>query len=154
VKFRKFLTDFKAFAIHGNVLSLAVGVMIGGAFGKITTSLVGDIFTPLLSVVTGGVNFSGLTLPLTGDAVINYGAFLTNVVDFILIAFCVFLFTRLVGKLMPKKPEMPAPPKPPMKTCPFCRMEVDALATRCPHCTSVLAEDHDETHAHPNGNRQ
>jgi large conductance mechanosensitive channel len=140
MKIKKFLEDFKAFAIHGNVLSLAVGVMIGGAFGKITTSLVNDIFTPLLSVITGGVNFSGLTLPLTDETAINYGAFLTNVVDFILIAFCVFLFTRLVGRLMPKKVETPAPPKPATKTCPFCCLEVDLLATRCPHCTSALEE--------------
>jgi large conductance mechanosensitive channel len=140
MKIRKFLLDFKAFAVHGNVLSLAVGVMIGGAFGKITTSLVGDIFMPLISVVTGGVDFSGLSLPLTGDAQLNYGAFLTNIVDFILIAFCVFLFTRLVAKLAPKKPEVPEPPKPATKACPFCLMTVDALARRCPHCTSVLEE--------------
>ncbi|MDR0896366.1 MAG: large conductance mechanosensitive channel protein MscL [Oscillospiraceae bacterium] len=138
MKIRKFLNDFKAFAVHGNVLSLAVGVMIGGAFGKITTSLVNDIFTPLLSLVTGGVDFSGLMLPLSEDAQLNYGAFLTNVVDFVLIAFCVFLFTRLVGKIAPKKPDAP---KPATKVCPYCRMAVDALATRCPHCTSVFTQD-------------
>lgn len=148
---KKFLSDFKAFAAQGNVLNLAVGVMIGGAFGKIVTSLVNDIFTPILGLITGGINFSGLFIALDGkryasiqDAVdngvgtLNYGAFLTNIFDFFLIALCVFMFVRLLGKVFPKKP---GPPEPKPRRCPYCLSEINAEAARCPHCTSVLVPE-------------
>jgi len=152
---KKFLHDFKAFAMNGNVLNLAVGVMIGGAFNRIVSSLVGDVFTPLLGLITGGVDFSGLFLALDGkhyDSIqaataqgvgtLNYGAFLTNVIDFVLIALCIFLVVQGVGKLIPKKESRPAEAELPGKRpCPFCLSEIPALATRCPHCTSALPEE-------------
>ena len=146
---KKFLSEFKAFAMRGNVVDMAVGVVIGGAFGSITTSLVNDIFMPLLGVITGGINFGGLFYALDGQkyasieaaqaagvGTLNYGAFIQYVINFILIAFCMFLVVRLMNKL--KKPEpAPAQAKPP-RICPFCKSEIAEDATRCPHCTSML----------------
>ena len=146
---KKFLEEFKAFAMRGNVVDMAVGVVIGGAFGSITTSLVNDIFMPLLGMITGGINFGGLFYALDGQkyasieaakeagvGTLNYGAFIQYVINFILIAFCMFLVVRLMNKL--KKPEpAPAPAKPP-RICPFCKSEIAEDATRCPHCTSML----------------
>ena len=118
---KKFFEDFKAFAMRGNVIDMAVGVIIGAAFGSITTSLVNDIFMPLIGVLTGGINFGGL--------------FIQNIVNFILTAFCMFLVIRAMNKVY-KKPE-PAPEKP-KRICPFCKSEIADDATRCPHCTSML----------------
>ena len=146
---KKFFDEFKAFAMRGNVVDMAVGVVIGGAFGKITTSLVNDIFMPLLGLVTGGINFGGLFYALDGQTyasieaateagvgTINYGMFIQNIVDFVLIAFCMFLVIKAMMKL--KKPEpAPAPAKAP-RLCPFCKTEIHDEATRCPHCTSEL----------------
>ena len=146
---KKFMGEFKAFAMRGNVIDMAIGVVIGGAFGKITTSLVNDIFMPLLGILTGGVNFSGLFYALDGNqyasieaaaeagvGTLNYGVFLQNIVDFLLIAFCMFLVIKFMAKM--KKPEpAPAPAKAP-RLCPFCRQEVADDATRCPHCTSEI----------------
>ena len=146
---KKFFEDFKAFAMRGNVIDMAVGVVIGGAFGKITTSLVNDIFMPLLGIMTGGVNFGGLFYALDGNeyasieaateagvGTLNYGMFIQNIVDFLLIAFCMFLVIKFMAKM--KKPEpAPAPAKAP-RLCPFCRQEVADDATRCPHCTSEI----------------
>lgn len=138
MKIKQFLKDFKNFAMQGDVLNLAVGVMIGGAFGKIVTSLVSDIFMPLIGVVVGKVDFSALSVTLgsnEGAPVLTYGTFLTNVIDFLLMALCVFLFVRLVSRAMPKKPEAP---KEPTRQCPYCFTDVNAKATRCPNCTSEL----------------
>ena len=145
---KKFFEDFKAFAMRGNVVDLAVAVIIGGAFGKITTSLVDDIFMPLLGVLTEGINFSGLFYALDGGkyasveaaqaagvGTLNYGAFIQNVLDFVLVALCMFLMVNAMNKLHRKKEEAPA--KPP-RICPFCKMEIADDATRCPHCTSEL----------------
>lgn len=145
---KKFFRDFKDFAMQGNVIDLAVGVMIGGAFGKIVSSLVSDIFMPLISLLTGTVNLGGLFYALDGNTyasvadataagvgVLNYGEFLNNVIDFILIALCVFLVVRLISKVMPKKPAAPAVPT---RECPFCKTTINAAATRCPNCTSEL----------------
>lgn len=152
---RRFIKDFKTFAIQGNVINLAVGIMIGGAFGKIVTSLVNDIFMPIIGLLTGGVNsgfasVSGLFIAMDGNTyqsiqeatennvgTLNYGAFLSNIVDFLLMAFCVFLFVRLVNKLMPKAKEAPKT----SRKCPYCVTDIDEKATRCPHCTSRLDLD-------------
>ena len=147
---KKFLEDFKAFAMRGNVVDMAVGVIIGGAFGKITTSLVNDIFMPVLGLVTGGMNFGGLFYALDGQkyataelaaqagvGTINYGAFIQCVIDFILVAFCMFLVIKFMNGMHRKKEEAPTPVKAP-RLCPFCRMEIADDATRCPHCTSEL----------------
>ena len=149
---KKFLADFKAFALKGNVLDLAIGVIIGAAFGKIVTSLVNDIFMPLISLVVGSVNLSGLYYALNGVhyttlqaaieskvPVLYYGMFLQNVIDFLLMALCVFLFVKLIARLsFKKKKEEAAAPAP--RLCPFCRQAVHDEATRCPHCTSKLAK--------------
>ena len=150
---KKFLNDFKAFALKGNVMDMAVGVIIGAAFGKIVSSLVNDVFMPVLSLLTGGVNVSqkfvllgkvaeGATAPATIDAAkeaglatLNYGMFIQTVIDFVLMALCVFLFVKLVSKLQRKKEEAPAPAP---RLCPFCKSAIHDEATRCPHCTAEL----------------
>jgi len=150
---RKLFKDFKSFAIQGNVINLAVGVMIGGAFGKIVTSLVNDIFMPIIGFLTGGVNssfasISGLFIAMDGSTyrsaqeaaehnvgTLNYGAFLSNIIDFLLMAICIFFFVRLVNKMMPKAKEAP---KPSVRKCPFCLSDINDKATRCPNCTSRL----------------
>ncbi|MBC8537485.1 large conductance mechanosensitive channel protein MscL [Christensenellaceae bacterium NSJ-63] len=137
---KKFLKEFKEFALRGNVLDLAVGVVVGGAFSKIVTALVENIFMPVIGIIIGGIDISGLSLTIgTGEnaAVLAYGAFLTTVIDFFLIALCVFLFVKLVNSLWRKKKVEEAVEEP-KRLCPYCRQEVDAEATRCPHCTSQL----------------
>ena len=142
-----FLQDFKRFIMRGNMLDLAVGVMIGGAFGSIVSSLVNDIFMPLIGLVLGGFNISGAFVALDGQVyasqaaaaaagvgTLNYGMFLQRIIDFVIMAFCVFLVIRLMAKLMPPKPVKEA------RKCPFCLQGIDDKATRCPHCTSVLEE--------------
>lgn len=154
----KFMQDFKAFALKGNVVDMAVGVVVGGAFSKIVTSLVNDLVMPLLSLLTGGTNVSGQFLllgkvpegaevPATieaakelGVATFNYGNFIQTVIDFVLIALCIFMAIRLISKLHKKKEEAPAEPAPEPRLCPFCFQPVDDKATRCHHCTSELPE--------------
>lgn len=142
------LNDFKQFLMRGNILDLAVGVIIGGAFGKITESLVKDILMPPIGLLLGNVDFSNLFITLgatqyatlaeaqkAGAATINYGLFINGVVNFIIVAFAVFLLIRQVNRLMAK----PAPAaEPTTKTCPFCHTDIPLAATRCPHCTSTL----------------
>ena len=152
----KIFKEFKEFAFKGNVIDMAVGVMIGGACGKIVTSLVNDMFMPLLSLITGKMNNIGsLFVALDGktyeslDAVkeagaayIAYGPFLSTVIDFLLMAVCIFLFVKLITKLrngpLLKKAEVEVKPSP--RLCPYCKTEIHDEATRCPHCTSVLNE--------------
>ncbi len=144
--------EFREFAFKGNVIDLAVGVMIGGAFGKIVTSVVNDLFMPVLSLITGSLDFTKMFIAMDGKqyadieaaktadaATFNYGAFLTNFIDFLLIALSVFLFVKLVNKLRLKKAEAPAAVPEPRK-CPYCRSGIAEDATRCPHCTSMLEE--------------
>jgi large conductance mechanosensitive channel len=144
------LNEFKQFAMRGNVMELAVGVIIGGAFGKIVTSFVNDILMPPLGLLLGQVSFSDLYLvikgqvptgtPLSEAAKIvglvtwNYGAFLNSVVDFTIIAFVIFLIIRSLNRI--QKPV--AAPEPTTKTCPHCATDIPIQATRCPHCTSQL----------------
>ncbi len=139
---KKIWKEFKEFAFKGNVIDMAVGVMIGGAFSKIVTSLVNDMFMPLLSVLTGSVSFTELAIPLgEGEeaAKFAYGNFLQTVIDFLLIAVCIFLFVKLITKLRKALEDKPAEaPKEPPRLCPFCKTEIHKEATRCPHCTSEL----------------
>lgn len=109
----KFLTEFKEFAMKGNVIDMAVGVIIGGAFGKIVSSLVDNVLMPVLGMITGGLDFSSLDVKV-GDATLKYGIFLQNVIDFLIIAFCIFLMIKGINKLMHKKKqeEVPAPAEP------------------------------------------
>ena len=106
-----FITEFKEFAVKGNVMDMAVGVIIGGAFGKIVTSLVNDILMPLIGIVTGGIDFSGLKATI-GEANITYGQFIQNILDFLIVAFCIFLMLKGINKLNRKKAEEPAPEEP------------------------------------------
>lgn len=142
------MKEFEQFALQGNVLDLAVGVMIGGAFSTIVSSLVSDIFMPIIGLITGGIDFSGLFVALDGQhyasaqaatdagvGVLSYGAFITNVINFILIALVIFLFVKMVNRLTHKEPA--APPEP-TRVCPFCKTTINAAATRCPNCTSEL----------------
>lgn len=134
---KKFLQEFKAFAMRGNVMDLAVGVIIGGAFQKIVSSLVGDLLTPLLGLF-GSKDLSALVLRI-GEAELRYGAFITTVIDFVFMAFIIFLLVKAINRVMHlAKPE--EAPKPTVKTCPYCKSEIAIAATRCPHCTSQLEE--------------
>jgi large conductance mechanosensitive channel len=140
--------EFKDFAMKGNVLDLAVGVIIGGAFGKIVSSLVSDIIMPIVGLLLGKRDFSNLFLTLgkghfktiaeakaAGVATLNYGLFLNNVIDFLIIAFSIFIVIKQLNRLT-KKREQPAAPK--TKKCKYCYSEIHLDATRCPHCTSEL----------------
>lgn len=131
------LEDFKKFAIKGNVVDLAIGVIIGGAFGKIVTSLVNDIIMPIVGILLGKIDFSGLSLTV-GDSVINFGLFINNVVDFLIISFSIYIVIKRLNKLTGKdRKEVPAPTT---KKCQYCCTEIDIKAVRCPHCTSMLDE--------------
>ncbi len=127
------IKEFRNFVLRGNVLDLAVAVIIGGAFGKIVTSLVNDIITPLIGLVMGGVNFSELSIT-AGAAVIKSGAFVQTIIDFLIIAFVIFVIVKAANKL--KKPEPVAEPV--IKECPHCFSIISIKATRCPNCTSEL----------------
>lgn len=146
---KKLLREFRDFAMRGNVVDMAVGVIVGGAFGKIVTSLVSDMVMPVLGLITGSIDVSGAFYALDGGSypsaqaaadagvgTINYGAFLQNVIDFLLIALCVFLMVKLLARL--RRARQPEPSKAPPRLCPYCKGEIHAQATRCPHCTSVL----------------
>ncbi len=131
------LKEFKEFALRGNVIDLAVGVIIGGAFGKIVSSLVGDILMPLIGLLTGGINLSGLEFTV-GEAAVRYGAFLQAVVDFLTVAFAIFFFVRAFNRLRARPEPAPAPAEPTTKECPYCFSTIPIKATRCPYCTSTL----------------
>lgn len=156
--------EFKEFAMRGNIMDLAVGVIIGGAFQKIVTSLVNDIIMPAISIFTGNMDFNDLVFHI-GDTSIKYGAFLTAVIDFLIIAFSIFLVIRYINKLNKKLEEMKEnelkklekqgklkrrktdtpDPGPTTKICPYCLSEINIKASRCPHCTSELKEEPQET---------
>ena len=140
---KKFFEEFKKFISRGNVMDMAVGVIIGGAFTAIVNSLVNDIFMPLLSLITGGFDIAGMSVSFgVGDnaATLNYGAFLSAVINFLLIAlviFCIIKAMNTAKDKMLKKQEEEAP-APTTKKCPYCMSDIDIQATRCPHCTSEL----------------
>lgn len=134
---KKMLQEFKTFALRGNVMDLAVGVIIGAAFQSIVKSLTDDIISPLLGLFSSGqLDFSEMVIPIGSG--IRYGAFLTTVLNFIIMAFLVFLLVKGMNRLatLGKKPE--APKAPSTKACPYCCTEISIKATRCPHCTSQL----------------
>ena len=148
--------EFKEFALKGNVIDLAIGVIIATAFQKIVSSLVSDIIMPLISLITTDIDFSDLALNI-GNVSVTYGNFITSIIDFLIVAFCLFLFVKYMNKLnnmnkgildskllkklnrKNKNKENPAPvPEPTTKICPYCLSEIARKATRCPHCTSIL----------------
>jgi large conductance mechanosensitive channel len=141
--------EFKEFIMRGNVVDLAVGVIIGGAFGKIISSLVNDILMPPIGMLLNGVDFASLYLPLDGkvyatltDAqtagapTLNYGLFINNIIDFLIIAFVIFLMIRTINRV--KKQPVALDTEPTSKDCPYCLSVISIQATRCPHCTSQL----------------
>src|SRR6266404_372456 len=139
------LKEFKEFAMRGNVLDMAIGVIIGAAFGKIITSVVSDIIMPPIGLVLGKVDFSNLFISLSGQsyntlaeakaagaATLNYGLFLNTVIDFLIVAFVIFLLIKQINRIK----RQPEPSKPTTKDCPYCLSAIPVKATRCPHCTS------------------
>ena len=140
--------EFKKFIMRGNVLDLAVGVIIGAAFGKIVSSMVDDILSPVIGLIVGKLDFSNMYIALNGAAyasyadakkagapVLGYGQFVTNVINFLIVAFVIFLIVKQANRL--KGPE-PAPAAPTTKECPQCAMQIPMAAKKCPNCTSVL----------------
>jgi large conductance mechanosensitive channel len=147
------LKEFREFAMRGNVVDMAVGIIIGGAFGTIVKSLVSDVLMPPLGLLLGNVDFSNLFITITGGepagpyatlataqeagaVTINYGVFLDSVVSFLIVAFAVFLLVRGINQL--KRKEEAAPPPPDKKDCQYCFTKIPIKATRCPHCTADL----------------
>ncbi len=140
--------EFREFAMRGNVLDLAVGVIIGAAFGNIVTSLVNDILMPPIGMLTGGIDFKDKFLPLdgkayeslakakeAGGAVLAYGNFINTVVNFLIVALAIFLLVKQVNRF---KKRVPTDEAPATKECPYCASSIAAKALRCPHCTSAL----------------
>jgi len=147
------LKEFREFAMRGNVLDMAVGIIIGAAFTSIVNSLVNDIIMPIIGLLLGDVDFTNLFLTLSegtppgpyttlasaqsaGAVTVNYGVFINAVISFLIVAFAIFLLIRSFNKLQPKTPELTAAPV--TKACPFCKTEIHLEATRCPSCTSQL----------------
>ena len=133
-KMKKFIEEFKAFALRGNVMDMAIGVIIGGAFTTIVTSLTENLINPILGLA-GGTDLSGFVLSL-GGIELRYGAFLTSVINFLIMALVLFCLLKAVNKLLSigKKPEVPAAPT--TKKCPFCCSEIPIAAVKCAHCGS------------------
>jgi large conductance mechanosensitive channel len=145
--------EFREFAMRGNVVDLAIGIIIGAAFGKIVTSLVNDVLMPPLGLILGRVDFSNLFIDLSGQhhatlaeakqagaATINYGLFINTVIDFVIVAFAIFILIRQINRLQRRGKAAEPPPAPTKKPCPYCLTEIPLAATRCPACTSQLAE--------------
>jgi large conductance mechanosensitive channel len=143
------LKEFKAFVMRGNMLDLAIGIIIGAAFGRIITSLVNDIIMPPIGVLLGNVDFTNMFATISGDkfdtldkakaagaVTINYGLFINTVIDFLIVALVIFLIIRAVNRWFAKP--APAPAEPTTKDCPHCATAIPIKATRCPHCTSDL----------------
>lgn len=141
------LKEFKEFAMKGNVLDMAIGIIIGAAFGKIVSSMVSDVLMPPIGMLMGSVDFSSLFFSLNGQSypslaaakaagapTVNYGVFLQTILDFVIVAFVIFLLVKQINRL--KRPE--APPAPSNKNCPYCLSEIPLKATRCAHCTSEI----------------
>ena len=128
--------EFKEFAMRGSVLDMAVGVIIGGAFGTIVSSLVTDVLMPPIGMILGKVDFASLSIRLSDTVAIGYGKFINSVISFLIVAFCLFLIIRSMNRL--KKKETAAPAAPTTKDCPFCATAVPIKAVRCPHCTSEI----------------
>ncbi len=144
------LKEFKKFALRGNMIDLAVGMIIGSAFTSIVNSLVNDMIMPVVSIFTGKVDFSNWFVSLDGSsyatleaaqaagaATLNYGTFISNIINFVIMAFVVFLFVKGMNKLKKEEPKAPST----TKKCPFCKSDIALEATRCPHCTSELEQE-------------
>ena len=137
---KQFIKEFKEFISRGNVMDMAVGIIIGGAFTTIVSSLVNDIINPLLGLF-GGMNFDQLNVKLLGEVTLYYGKFITAVINFLIMALVIFSIVKIMNtaatRIAPKKEEEK---KVTTKKCDFCKSEIDIEATRCPHCTSILED--------------
>ncbi|MBR2273536.1 MAG: large-conductance mechanosensitive channel protein MscL [Alphaproteobacteria bacterium] len=143
--FKNFLNEFKTFAMRGNVIDMAVGIIIGGAFGTIVNSLVNDVLMPPIGMLLGKVDFSDLQIVLSGAGenvvAIKYGLFINALISFLIVAFAVFLLIKAINKLQAsvvKENAAAEVAEPTTKVCPYCCSEIAINATRCPHCTSEL----------------
>lgn len=139
-----FFADFKKFLMEGNAVSMAVGVIIGAAMKDLVTSLVDNIFNPIIGAVVGDIDFSSSLILKMGESQVKFGAFLTTLINFVIMAFVVFLLVRCINKLSDSikkvsilKAEEEAPTT---KKCPYCLSEIDIKAVKCPHCTSDIKE--------------
>lgn len=152
-KSKGFFAEFQKFIMRGNVIDLAVGVIIGGAFQAIVNSLVNDIVMPVISLITGGIDFSNWFIALDGKhyatlkaaqeagaATLNYGTFITAVINFILMAFVIFLLVKFLNSMADRVHKNEPEPEPTEKTCPYCQNKIPIKATRCPFCTSELKD--------------
>jgi large conductance mechanosensitive channel len=129
------LKEFREFAVKGNAVDMAVGLVIGAAFGKIVTSLVNDIMMPPIGLLLGKADFSKLAIQLNDKTAVHYGMFINAVLDFLIVAFAIFLVVKQINRLK----KAPAPVEPTTKNCPKCCSDIPVKAVRCPHCTSELA---------------
>lgn len=152
-KSKGFFAEFQRFIMRGNVIDLAVGVIIGGAFQAIVNSLVNDIVMPVISLITGGIDFSNWFIALDGKhyatlkaaqeagaATLNYGTFITAVINFVLMAFVIFLLVKFLNSMADRVHKNEPEPEPTEKTCPYCQNKIPIKATRCPFCTSELKD--------------
>ena len=153
---KEFLNDFKAFAFKGNMMDLAIGMIIGAAFTALVNSVVSNLFMPIISLFTGGIDFSNLYLPLSAGSkdafmagadintaraagsVLPYGTFITDLIQFLILAFVVFLMVRALAKMMKNAKEEEAAEAPTTKECQFCKTEIHIDAVKCPNCTADL----------------
>jgi large conductance mechanosensitive channel len=144
------IKEFKEFVVKGNVLDMAVGIIIGASFGKVVTSFVSDVMMPPIGLLLGKVDFSNLFINMSGKsfesladakkagaATLNYGLFLNTTIDFLIVGFAIFILVRQVNRLKRQTPVA----APVTRDCPFCFTDIPVKATRCPHCTSTLAEN-------------
>lgn len=136
---KSFFDEFKKFISRGNVMDMAVGIIIGGAFTAIVTSLVDDVINPILGCF-GGMDFSNIVIPLIGDASIKIGSFINAVINFLIMALILFIMVKAMNRAasLTHKKDDEETPAPTTKICPYCRSEISIEATRCPHCTSQL----------------
>ena len=145
-----FIGEFKEFIMRGNMMDMAIGIIMGGAFGAVITSLIEDVIMPVVSLATGGTDFSNWFVSLDGSkyatldaakeagaATLNYGVFITAIINFVILAFVIFMIVKAMNKMRRKQEEAPAT----TKTCPFCKTEIAIEATRCPNCTSEVPAD-------------
>ena len=134
---KNFMNEFKKFICRGNVMDMAVGIIIGGAFTAIVNSLVNDIINPLLGLF-GGMNFDQLAWNISGDVILAYGKFITAIINFLIMALVIFCLIRTINKISDKYGKKEDPADPTTKKCPYCKTDIAIDATRCPHCTSQL----------------
>ncbi|MDY5577085.1 MAG: large conductance mechanosensitive channel protein MscL [Lachnospiraceae bacterium] len=134
---KNFIKEFKEFISRGNVMDMAIGIIIGGAFTSIVSSLVNDIINPILGLF-GGMNFDQLSINLLGEVTLYYGKFITAVINFLIMAFIIFMMMKVVNRATSKFEKKEEKKEPTTKKCPYCKSEIAIDATRCPHCTSVL----------------